>query len=77
VYFERALEEAVLMGAIDPLDVATTSEALVAYFQGAIVLAKTCNDARVIDRLGERALNLVGIHPETTRDSSMGARTHG
>lgn len=76
-YFQRALNEAIAAGAIESVDVATTSEALVAYFQGAIVLAKTRNDASVIDRLGERALDLVGVHPQAMIGKSKGATTNG
>ena len=58
-YFARAIVEAVAAGSIAPLDVAAATEALLAYFQGALLLAKTCNDAEVIERLAERAVSLV------------------
>ena len=60
-YFEQALCEAVASGELAPLDVAGVSRALVAYFQGAMLLAKTYNDATVIEQLGEHALRLVGV----------------
>jgi len=43
--------------------VAAASLALVAYFQGALLLAKTYNDAGVIERLGRQALSLAGVQP--------------
>jgi TetR/AcrR family transcriptional regulator, transcriptional repressor for nem operon len=59
-YFDRALREAVSAGDIAPLDVPRATQALLAYFQGAMLLAKTANDADVIEQLGERAVWLVG-----------------
>jgi len=39
------------------------AQALLAYFQGALLLAKTHNDSRIIDALAGHALNLaVGTH---------------
>ena len=60
-YFEAALSEAVAAGDAGPLDVAASSEALVAFLQGALLLARTRNDAAVVDRLGPRALALAGV----------------
>jgi hypothetical protein len=54
------LREAVSAGDIAPLDVPRATQALLAYFQGAMLLAKTANDADVIEQLGERAVWLVG-----------------
>jgi hypothetical protein len=64
-YFEDALREATVdLGR--PVDVAAAGEALVAYFQGALLLAKTQNDPDVIDRLAGRALGLVGLDEAST-----------
>jgi TetR/AcrR family transcriptional repressor of nem operon len=62
-YFERALTEAVAQGALVPIDVQDTAQALVAYFQGALVLAKTHNDAGVIAHLATHARALIGAAP--------------
>jgi TetR/AcrR family transcriptional regulator, transcriptional repressor for nem operon len=68
-YFQRALQEAVDAGDTAPLDASAASFALVAYFQGAMLLAKTYNDAGVIERLGDQALAVAGVRPnaKTTR----------
>ncbi len=58
-YFERALHEAVATGDLAPLDVPLASQALLAYFQGAVLLAKTYNDANLIEQLGKQALRLI------------------
>jgi TetR/AcrR family transcriptional regulator, transcriptional repressor for nem operon len=62
-YFERALTDAVAAGALGPADVQDTAQALVAYFQGALVLAKTHNDAGVIAHLATHARALIGAAP--------------
>jgi TetR/AcrR family transcriptional repressor of nem operon len=60
-YFARALEEAVANGElVASLDTAQASLALVGYFQGALLLAKTVNDAGLIERLGHQAPRLAG-----------------
>ena len=59
-YFARALTDAVTAGQVGSLDVSETAQALVAYFQGALVLAKTHNDARVITNLARHARALIG-----------------
>ena len=62
-YFEQALREAVAAGDVPSVDVEAASLALVAYLQGALLLAKTYNDADVIERLGAQALSLAGVQP--------------
>jgi TetR/AcrR family transcriptional repressor of nem operon len=69
-YFAQALEEAVSSGDIQPLDVPAVSQGLVAYFQGAMLLAKTSNDAGVIERLGQQALKLVGADAAPAKSSA-------
>jgi TetR/AcrR family transcriptional repressor of nem operon len=68
-YFERALHEAQAAGAIGPLDVPAAAQTLLAYFEGALLLAKTYNDATMIARLGRDAVNLItgrGAAPAAT-----------
>jgi TetR/AcrR family transcriptional regulator, transcriptional repressor for nem operon len=62
-YFEQALGEAAASGRIENHDAAGTARALLAYFQGAMLLAKTRNDAELIDQLADYALSLVGARP--------------
>ncbi|HBS26529.1 MAG TPA: TetR/AcrR family transcriptional regulator [Gammaproteobacteria bacterium] len=50
--FRVALEQAVETGAIAALDTEATASAMLAYFEGIILLAKTRNDPDVIQRLG-------------------------
>ncbi|MFN0071738.1 MAG: TetR/AcrR family transcriptional regulator [Chloroflexota bacterium] len=62
-YFKHAIEDAVQVGAIPPIDADVAAQALVAYLQGALLLAKTHNDAGVIRSLGPYARGLVGGAP--------------
>ena len=50
--FRDALDEAVETGAIEPLDTSVTAEAMMAYLEGMILIAKAQNDPEVIYRLG-------------------------
>jgi len=43
------------------------ARALLAYFQGALLLAKTNNDASIIDALADQALSLVAGTPLESR----------
>jgi len=63
VYFKVAIEEAVQIGKIPPLDIEVSSQALVAYLQGALLLAKTHNDAQMIHTLGQHARMILGATP--------------
>jgi TetR/AcrR family transcriptional repressor of nem operon len=58
-YFEHALREAAADSKLREIDVPGVAQALLAYFQGALLLAKTRNDATIIDALAEHAVNLV------------------
>jgi len=63
-YFERALAEARDAGDVSPgIDVALAAQSLLAYLYGAILLAKTADDAAVMERLATRALSLVTVPP--------------
>ncbi len=52
VRFERTLEQAVETGAISPLDTDLTAQAMLAYLEGMILLAKSRNEPEVIQKLG-------------------------
>lgn len=58
-YFERVLGDAAAAGQLRETDVRGLAQAVLAYFQGALLLAKTHNDASVIDRLADHAISLV------------------
>ncbi len=62
--FKDTLDEAVEQGAIKPLDSEVTAEAMLAYLEGMILLAKAENDPEVIYRLGSALKN---IRIETNR----------
>lgn len=62
--FKDTLDEAVEQGVIKPLDSETTAEAMLAYLEGMILLAKAENDPEVIYRLGPALKN---IRIETNR----------
>ena len=64
-YFEQALREAAASGSLRDADVASAARALVALFQGALLLAKAHNDATIINALADHALSLaLGTHRE-------------
>ena len=50
--FEDTLAEAIESGDIEPLNTSKTAEAMMAYLEGMILMAKTQNDPEVIYRLG-------------------------
>ncbi|MCM8854682.1 MAG: TetR/AcrR family transcriptional regulator [Candidatus Thiodiazotropha sp.] len=50
--FHEALEQAVELGEMPPLDTAATATAMLAYLEGVILLAKTRNDPDVVRILG-------------------------
>lgn len=50
--FKDSLDEAVAVGALAPLDTSLTAEAMLAYLEGVILLAKSQNDPELIYRLG-------------------------
>ena len=62
--FKDTLDEAVEQGIIKPLDSEVTAEAMLAYLEGMILLAKAENDPEVIYRLGSA---LKDIRIETSR----------
>jgi TetR/AcrR family transcriptional regulator, transcriptional repressor for nem operon len=64
-YFEHALREASANGSIAGGDIPRQATALLAYFQGAMLLAKTHNDPSIINTLADQALALVGARKAT------------
>jgi TetR/AcrR family transcriptional repressor of nem operon len=50
--FKDALDQAVAAGTLAPLDTALTAEAMLAYLEGVILLAKSQNDPELLYRLG-------------------------
>ena len=58
-YLERTLEDAVALGEAPNQDVRVTAQALVAFIQGILLLAKSQNDPAVIDRLGKGFVRLL------------------
>lgn len=50
--FEHTLIEAVASGALSPLDTNLTAQAMLAYLEGMILLAKSRNEPEVIQKLG-------------------------
>jgi TetR/AcrR family transcriptional repressor of nem operon len=71
-YFARALTDAVADRTLPPVDVQETAQALVAYFQGALVLAKTHNSAAVIAHLATHARALIGAAPNAPSTQTAG-----
>lgn len=55
---ERMLQEAVMTGTLPALNTDTTAQAIVAYFEGVILLAKTRNDPAVVTQLAHGAVHL-------------------
>jgi TetR/AcrR family transcriptional repressor of nem operon len=56
--FKETLDEAVAAGAVAPLDTGLTAEAMLAYLEGVILLAKAQNDPELIYRLGPAVRSL-------------------
>ncbi len=56
--FKEALEEAVKLNAIEPLNTDLTAEAMLAYLEGMILFAKAQNDPEVIYKLGPALVNI-------------------
>ncbi|ABK43316.1 transcriptional regulator, TetR family [Magnetococcus marinus MC-1] len=50
--FHATLSEAVQQGALPPMQIEATAEAMLAFLEGVILLAKTRNDPEVVRRLG-------------------------
>lgn len=57
-YFERILSQAVSSGELPEIDTQATAQAILAYYEGTLMLAKTYNDTDFVDRLAQAALQL-------------------
>ena len=56
---EHMLRETAPEGEWSPVEVATTAQTLIAYFEGVLLLAKTRNDPQVVQQLARGAVDLV------------------
>jgi TetR/AcrR family transcriptional repressor of nem operon len=65
--FERVIAEAIGRGDLPRLDASRAARALTALHQGALLLAKTGNDPKLLAGLGEDALRLLGTVPRARR----------
>jgi TetR/AcrR family transcriptional repressor of nem operon len=69
-YLETTLEAAVAVGEVPKQDVHVTAQALLAFIQGIVLLAKSQNDPEVIGRLGKGFIRLLtggtGSLPKTS-----------
>jgi TetR/AcrR family transcriptional repressor of nem operon len=54
--FERVLEDATANGEVQGLDIPATAQAMLAYIEGVLLMAKTADDAGLIRRLGPALL---------------------
>ena len=55
---EAALVEAVEQGELPPIDTQATAEAMFAYIEGVVLLAKTRNDPELVKRLGKAVVQI-------------------
>lgn len=60
--FQQILTEAVAIGDCPPIDIAATAQAMFAYFEGVMLLAKTRNDPEILRQLLP-ALTQIRINP--------------
>ncbi len=56
---EQALRDAVEEGALPNIDIRTSAQAVLAYWEGVVLLAKTRNDPRLILKLGKNTVPLL------------------
>ncbi len=56
---EHLLQEAMTQGDLPSIDVSTTAQTIMAYFQGVVLLAKTRNDPTLVKHLAQGAVHLV------------------
>jgi TetR/AcrR family transcriptional regulator, transcriptional repressor for nem operon len=73
-YLEGALREAAAEGAITGVDAPAGARALLAYYEGIMLVAKAANNAALIDQLGHAALQIlsqVGIVGVATAPSGI------
>ncbi len=56
--FENVLSDAEAAGEINDIDIPATAQAMLAYIEGVLMMAKTANDPTVIRRLGSAFANI-------------------
>jgi TetR/AcrR family transcriptional repressor of nem operon len=71
-YVERMLEEAIATGEIPKQDISATAEAVIAYMEGVMLMAKTRNDPKVIKELRQGLLRLLQAGPAITGKARSG-----
>jgi TetR/AcrR family transcriptional repressor of nem operon len=71
-YVERMLEEAIATGEIPKQDVSATAEAVIAYLEGIMLMAKTRNDPKVIKGLRQGLHRLLQAGPAITGKTGSG-----
>ena len=71
-YIERALRDAVAASEISNLNTSLTAQAIVAYMEGVMLLAKTRNDPKLLKQLGQRTFRqvLTGLAPAVQSKTS-------
>jgi TetR/AcrR family transcriptional repressor of nem operon len=58
-HFERLVREAQAAGELGSLDVPAAARSLIAYLEGAMLVAKAYNDASLIEHMGDSAISLL------------------
>jgi TetR/AcrR family transcriptional repressor of nem operon len=71
--FERVLRAAQEAGEMDPVDVPAAARSLLALFEGALLLAKTYNNAALIEQVGQHAISLIGHGGGLSASTAVGA----
>jgi TetR/AcrR family transcriptional repressor of nem operon len=65
---ERVLRQAVTAGDLPTIDTTIAAQTVVAYFEGTMMLAKTQNDPRVLMRLAQGVMHLIGATTRSPRE---------
>ncbi|MBI3580117.1 MAG: TetR/AcrR family transcriptional regulator [Ignavibacteriales bacterium] len=68
-YIEKALRDAVAAGDLDEIDTKLSAYAVLGYFEGIILLAKSQNNPELIKRLSQSA-----VMPSVLKDSRLGSK---
>ena len=76
-FFEDALAAAVVAGDLGETDVARAASALVAYYEGVILLGKTAGETQLMRRLAPGALLLAALGGEGRNTSARSAKRTG
>ena len=63
-YFERAVRDGVEQGVFKSADPTITAKALLAYLEGVLLLARSCNDPEVIKQLRGGVLSLLHVEED-------------